>query len=131
MEDGDRDAIGISRVGCQGLRVLDGLAGRTVGEVERSLAPARVFVQRIRRGAALLETGPDTVFRPGDVAVVAAPRHVLLGSGSAFGEEVEDRDLLDFPMAGSKLPVLCYTVPYAIGNILLIAWGPVIVLLTR
>jgi len=33
--------------------------------------------------------------------------------------------------AGSKVPVLGYTVPYAIGNILLTAWGPVIVLLTR
>ncbi len=29
--------------------------------------------------------------------------------------------------AGSKLPVLGYTVPYALGNILLTAWGPVIV----
>ena len=33
--------------------------------------------------------------------------------------------------AGSKLPVLGYTVPYALGNILLTAWGPVIVILTR
>ncbi len=33
--------------------------------------------------------------------------------------------------AGSKLPVLGYTVPYAIGNILLTAWGPVIVILMR
>ena len=33
--------------------------------------------------------------------------------------------------AQSKLPVLGYTVPYAIGNILLTAWGPVIVVLTR
>jgi putative transport protein len=32
--------------------------------------------------------------------------------------------------AGSKLPVLGYTVPYAVGNILLTAWGPVIVALT-
>ncbi len=31
----------------------------------------------------------------------------------------------------SKLPVLGYTVPYAIGNIILTAWGPVIVVLTR
>jgi putative transport protein len=30
----------------------------------------------------------------------------------------------------SKLSVLGYTVPYAIGNILLTAWGPVIVVLT-
>ena len=33
--------------------------------------------------------------------------------------------------AGSKLPVLGYTVPYAVGNILLTAWGPVIVLLMK
>jgi len=33
--------------------------------------------------------------------------------------------------AGSKLPVLGYTVLYAIGNILLTAWGPVVVMLTR
>jgi putative transport protein len=33
--------------------------------------------------------------------------------------------------AKSPLPVLGYTVPYALGNILLTAWGPVIVLLTR
>jgi putative transport protein len=33
--------------------------------------------------------------------------------------------------AGSKLPVLGYTVPYAVGNILLTAWGPVIVLIMR
>jgi putative transport protein len=31
--------------------------------------------------------------------------------------------------AGSKLPALGYTVPYAVGNILLTAWGPVIVAL--
>jgi len=33
--------------------------------------------------------------------------------------------------AESKLPVLGYTVPYAIGNILLTAWGPVIVMLMK
>jgi putative transport protein len=32
--------------------------------------------------------------------------------------------------ARSRLPVLGYTVPYAIGNIVLTAWGPVIVALT-
>ena len=33
--------------------------------------------------------------------------------------------------AQSKLPVLGYTVRYTIGNILLTAWGPVIVMLTQ
>jgi putative transport protein len=33
--------------------------------------------------------------------------------------------------AQSRVPAIGYTVPYAIGNILLTAWGPVIVMLTR
>ena len=33
--------------------------------------------------------------------------------------------------AGSKLPALGYTVPYAVGNILLTACGPIIVMLTK
>jgi putative transport protein len=80
-------------------RVPPALAERTVAEVERSFAPERVFVQRIRRGPALVDAAPDTVLRRGDVAVFTARRPVLLAAGSPFGEEVEDRDLLDFPMA--------------------------------
>ena len=37
--------------------------------------------------------------------VVAARRHVLLGPGPPFGEEVEDRELLDFPMAALDVVV--------------------------
>jgi len=33
--------------------------------------------------------------------------------------------------ADSKIPVLGYAVPYAIGNVLIIAWGPVIVNLIK
>jgi putative transport protein len=80
-------------------RVPGPLAGRTVADVERSFAPARVFVLRIRRGAAVSDAVPEAVLQPSDAVVVAAPRHVLLGAGSPFRNEVEDRELLDFPMA--------------------------------
>lgn len=80
-------------------RVPDSMAERTVADVERSFAPARVFVQRIRSGAQLLDAAPDTILRRNDVAVFGARRHVLLAQGSPFGVEVEDRELLDFPMA--------------------------------
>jgi putative transport protein len=30
-------------------------------------------------------------------------------------------------VSGSKFPVLGYTIPYALGNILLTAWGPLLV----
>jgi len=46
------------------------------------------------------------------------------GTATAALRAVQDQ-------AHSKLPVLGYTVPYAIGNILLTAWGPVIVMLMK
>jgi putative transport protein len=55
---------------------------------------------------------------------------ILLGACSGAGtitaalRAVQDE-------AQSKLPALGYTVPYAIGNILLTAWGPVIVAMMR
>jgi putative transport protein len=55
---------------------------------------------------------------------------ILLGAESGSGTTTAAlRAVQD--AAGSKLPVLGYTVPYAVGNILLTAWGPVIVALMR
>jgi len=86
-------------------RVPDAWDGLRVKEVEGSFAPARVFLQRARRAGALLDLGPDTALRKGDVVVVGAQRHVLLGEGRPFGPEVEDRELLDFPMAALDVVV--------------------------
>ena len=74
-------------------------AGRRVADFEATFAPERVFVERIRRAGTLLEAGPGTVLAPGDVLAVAARRHVHLEKAAAFGEEVHDRELLDFPIA--------------------------------
>jgi putative transport protein len=74
------------------------LAHGRAGDLERSFAPNRVFVERIRRGEEFIDAGPDTVLRPGDVAAVAARRSVLLHEATALGAEVEDRELLDIPM---------------------------------
>jgi putative transport protein len=80
-------------------------AGRSVEDFERAFSPARVFVQRIRRGSAVLDAGPGAILQPGDTVVVAARRHVLLAEGSPLGQEVEDRELLDFPMAALDVVV--------------------------
>src|SRR5262245_2276134 len=80
-------------------RVPEARAGRSVAELEGSFAPDRVFVLRVRRGAAVVAGTPDLVLQHGDVAVLAARRRILLAEGSPFREEVEDRELLDFPMA--------------------------------
>jgi putative transport protein len=81
-------------------RIGDGTAAanRSVAEFERSLAPERVFVERIRHGDAIVHATPEMVLRPGDVAVVGARRHVMVSSAASVGVEIEDRDLLDFPV---------------------------------
>jgi putative transport protein len=79
--------------------------GLRVREVEGSFAPARVFIQRVRRGGEILEVTSDSVLAKGDVAMVGARRRVLLAEGSPFGEEAEDRELLDVPMAALDVVV--------------------------
>ena len=51
-------------------RLADVSAGRTVNDFERGARPERVFVERIRRGAALLDASPDTVLQAGDVVAI-------------------------------------------------------------
>jgi putative transport protein len=53
---------------------------------------------------------------------------ILLGAQSGAGTTTTGLKAIQ-DAAGSKLPVLGYTIPYALGNILLTAWGPVIVAL--
>ncbi|HTY41202.1 MAG TPA: aspartate-alanine antiporter [Thermoanaerobaculia bacterium] len=79
-------------------------AGKSVAALEESFAPERVFVERIRRGAEILDASPDMALRRGDTAAVAARRRVLVGE-TTIGIEVEDRALLDFPMVALDVVV--------------------------
>jgi putative transport protein len=95
------------------------------------------FVAGLKRtGPSLLVVGFLVAVTPHVVAllfgryVLKMNPVILLGACSGAGTVTAAlRAIQD--EAQSKLPVLGYTVPYAIGNILLTAWGPVIVLLTR
>ena len=79
-------------------RLAPSHAGRSVGDFERAFAPDRVFVQRLRRASGLCDPCEDTLLEAGDVAAVAARREVLLRDTTAIGAEVEDKELLDFPI---------------------------------
>ncbi len=75
----------------------DAWSDKSVADLEKSFAPERVFVERIRRGAEILDVSPDMVLRRGDAVAIAARRRVLT-SGIPVGVEIEDRALLDFPL---------------------------------
>jgi putative transport protein len=81
-------------------RVPEGgkVIGMTVAQVERDLLPGeRIFVEGLRSGDAIVEVGPETKFKAGDVVAVAGPRDILvnvLGKGT----EVDDVELLDVPV---------------------------------
>lgn len=106
-----------------------------IGAVGLSAGPT--FVEGLRRtGPSLLLVGLVVAVTPHIAALVFGRRVlkmnpvILFGACAGAGTVTAAlRSIQD--EAQSKLPVLGYTVPYAVGNILLTAWGPVIVLLTQ
>jgi putative transport protein len=72
---------------------------RTVAEFERSLAPDRVFVERVRQGGVVVEPEAGTRLVAGDTVVIGARRHMMLTLAFTIGPEIDDRELLDFPLA--------------------------------
>jgi putative transport protein len=78
-------------------------AGKTVAEAETLRSDARLFVQRIRRGQELLAPQPDTVLQAGDLLAISGRRDVVVGVLGEKATEVEDRELLDIPVASFEV----------------------------
>ena len=74
------------------------LFDKTILELEAMPQEVRVFIQRIRRGGSIIEPEPQTVIRQGDVIAVMARPEVLVERSSVVGPEIDDQDLLDFPV---------------------------------
>ena len=74
------------------------LINRNVGELEARPKQARVFISRIRREGKIIECDPDTVVREGDVIAVLTRSELLTARGGEIGAEVEDKELLSFPI---------------------------------
>lgn len=72
---------------------------RTLGELERSVPDVRIFVQRVRRGDEIHAGEPGLVLAAGDVLALSGPRTALVESLGPALVEVEDRELLDMPLA--------------------------------
>jgi len=74
------------------------LINRNIGELEARPREARVFVSRIRREGKIMEPRPDTVLREGDIVAVMTRTELLVSRGAEIGTEVDDKELLDFPI---------------------------------
>ncbi|HEY2920048.1 MAG TPA: aspartate-alanine antiporter [Candidatus Binatia bacterium] len=74
------------------------IIGKTIAELERIPKDFRFFIQRIRRGDAIVEPEPDTIIRQGDVLAVMTRGEILVERGAVIGPEVDDKVLLDFPI---------------------------------
>jgi putative transport protein len=79
---------------------------KTAQQLEKYLADSgkRLFVERIRKGGKIMETDSNTVINVGDTIVLGGRKEYLLGEENEIGEEVDDADLMDFPV--EKLSVL-------------------------
>jgi putative transport protein len=74
------------------------LINRNVGELEARPKQARVFISRIRREGKIIEPEPDTVVREGDIIAVLTRSELLTARGEEIGAEVDDKELLNFPI---------------------------------
>ena len=74
------------------------LINETVAEIEAMPPDVRVFIQRIRREGVIIEPEPNTVVRHGDVVAIAARTEILVERSAVVGPEVNDKELLDFPV---------------------------------
>lgn len=86
-------------------RASSAAVGKSLGEIEASISERRIFVERLRRDGVVSDPGPEVRVRDGDVLAVTARRTVLVEELDWLGDEVDDRELLDFPYAHLDLVV--------------------------
>ncbi len=79
-------------------RIPAAMDGSTVEQMERSFAPARVFVERVRSGGEVKDPRPDLVLRDGDAVTLSGRHQMLVELPQPLRSlEIEDRELLDIP----------------------------------
>ncbi|WP_300503877.1 aspartate-alanine antiporter [uncultured Duncaniella sp.] len=80
--------------------------GRTVAEAETFLSSIglHVYISRVQQGDKIYVPTPSDTLGPEDIAVICGPRKYMVKVGQHAGIEVENRELLTYPVG--RLPVL-------------------------
>ena len=74
--------------------------GASVADAEARFSDDRLFIHRIRRECNILEADSGTVLHAGDLVALSGPRQIIVELIGRHAEEVEDKQLLDVPIAG-------------------------------
>lgn len=88
----------------------DRLLNRTVAELEAMPREFRIFISRIRRNGTILQPEPTTLIQKDDVVAVMTRSEILMARGTEIGPEVNDRELLDFPVETLDVVVTSKTI---------------------
>ena len=100
------DAPAGTHFGLRAYRVESAVAcGTTVAALEARYADARLSVQRVQRGADLLELTPALSLVHGDRLVVSARRAAFANAEREIGPELDDTSLLSVPMKSAGVVV--------------------------
>jgi len=75
------------------------LAGLTVAAAEARVPEHRLFILRLRRGECIIEAEPGMSLDEEDVVALSGPRQIIVELVGPRAEEVEDKELLDVPVA--------------------------------
>ena len=79
------------------------VVGLSMTEAEARFPEHRLFIQRVRRQGAILEATPELLIQAGDVIAVSGRRETLVDVLDPRADEVEDRELLDIPVAAVEV----------------------------
>jgi len=74
------------------------LSGRTARDIVAGLGAADTFVMRIRQGNEIIDPNRETIIKRGAAVVIAGHPRALLAAEEAVGPEVDDPELLAFPI---------------------------------
>jgi putative transport protein len=80
-------------------------SGMTINEIENSVSAGRIIVERIRHNDTILEPDPGFIISEGDIIAIAARQNVMVNGLTGIGQEVFDRELLDFPRSYMNIVV--------------------------
>ena len=95
-----------------------GLAGQTVGKLEKQFAADRLAIQRVLRSGRELKIRPSLALAQGDTVVVSARSSLFTDAARRIGPEATDPEILSVPLASAAAVVKSKTVAgHSIGEL--------------